>query len=205
MAKLIITTGLPASGKTTWAIGFLKDKSSGIWLRINWDEDRIACGMTGEFSRRKESEMQEASFKKARGWAAEGGSLLIDNTNLNPKTVNKWLAIGVQYGMEVSIKDFPTSVYECIRRDAARDNPVRRVGRAVIERMALFADLIKFSDSESYIIVDIDGTLADTTERQKHIVSGPCETCKGAGMIFEAVEIVCYDCDGKGVPSNFKK
>lgn len=216
MAKMIITIGLPASGKTTWAKGFIEQRQSDFtahsWMRINWDEDREALGMTGHaFSRKAEGAMQDASFKKAREWANCNGNLIIDNTNLSPKTVNKWLAIGIEHDMEVEMKNFDMPVQDCVRIDETRKSA--RVGRAVIERMALFSGRIDFSQV-GHIIVDIDGTLADTTERQRHLTPLPCPECNGKGETEGVVtdengpgweKKPCVVCEGRGVPKDFKK
>ncbi|MDA4129255.1 MAG: hypothetical protein OK457_00645 [Thaumarchaeota archaeon] len=50
--------------------------------------------------------------------------------------------------------------------------PHKGVGRAVIERMALFAGLISFQPWDRLVLVDMDGTLADCSHRLPLISDG---------------------------------
>lgn len=42
MNKVIILYGPPASGKSTWAKEFIKEKTQ--WIRVNRDDIRLMCG-----------------------------------------------------------------------------------------------------------------------------------------------------------------
>jgi predicted kinase len=165
MSELKLLIGLPASGKTTYAETLVAQG----WTRINWDEMRIARGMTGKrFSRAEEDAMQKASFEIAEAAGAAGASVVVDNTNLNENTRNRWKGVAQRAKMTYTEENLGVSLEECIKRDSERKEGLQ-VGRAVIERMALFAGLIKFKARDRIVLVDMDGTLADCSHRRKFI------------------------------------
>ena len=173
MAELRLLIGLPASGKTITAKQLVERnnlvQNPERWERINWDEMRIARGLDiKKFNRLEEKEMQKASFGIAELHLRNGRNVVIDNTNLNPNTRAKWK--GVAQRANVSYVEYPieTPLEVCISRDAQREGNAC-VGRAVIERMALFGDLIKFPYWEKYIVVDMDGSLADCSHRRQFL------------------------------------
>ena len=171
MGELRLTIGLPGSGKSEYAKTLLSLLSLGsqVWYRINWDEMRKERGMhLRNFSRKEEEQMQKDSFALAERLGREGANVIVDNTNLNPNTRNRWRGVAQRAGMVYNEVLMGVPLEECIRRDAKRMG-VEQCGRAVIERMALFAGLIKFDVSERLVLVDMDGTLADCSHRRHFI------------------------------------
>ena len=169
--QMLILSGLPASGKTTIAKAWVtEDPDSRI--RVNWDDMRLArYGEYWKFNRKEENDMKAASYEVARKALQAGLSVVIDNTNLTPKVRAMWAQIGANAGAEVIYEEVDTSVLECVRRDRARSGHAR-VGRAVIERMALDHGFIDWQDYPNrFVICDIDGTLSDPTHRL-HLVKG---------------------------------
>jgi hypothetical protein len=73
-------------------------------------------------------EMEEAFLKKA---FLKGYDIIIDNMNLNPKTIEKYENWAKEYNYDFERILFDTPVEECIRRDKARPNPI---GEVVIKR-----------------------------------------------------------------------
>lgn len=126
--KFIILQGLPASGKSTWSKLFVKNKKD--WVIINRDSLR---NMRGDYwipdQENLISKWEEFCIKSA---IKENLNIIIDATNLNPKTLKKWTDLCSLYGLEPEFKFFRISVEECIKRDSKRENPV---GEAVIMRM----------------------------------------------------------------------
>lgn len=170
MAKLLLLRGLPASGKSTYARE-LVNNSAEPWVRINWDEQRESLWAGGEFTRAKEKAMQEATMAAASHYLENGVNVVVDNTNLNQKTVVGWLGLASKTNSKFEVVDIRTPVETCIRRDDARTGKAR-VGRPVIERMALFAGLIKFE--KPLAIFDLDGTLCDSQWRvERYLQSNP--------------------------------
>jgi predicted kinase len=168
--EMRLLIGLPASGKTMFAKELMVAEP-GKWYRVNWDELRIEMGITGLFNRSQEDAMQKKSFMIAEAAARDGSNLIIDNTNLNPNTRNRWRGLASQLKMAYKEVEIDTPLAECIKRDADRE---RSVGRAVIERMALFADKIDFSIIKGGIVLlDIDGTIADCGHRREKLQPDP--------------------------------
>lgn len=170
MGELRLTIGVPGSGKTSYAEKLLAEDVESRWKRINWDLRRIERGMhLRGFNRKEEDQMQKDSFAQAAKWGAEGLNVIVDNTNLNESTRNKWKGVAQRTGMVYTEIRMEASLEECIARDAKRPG-LEQCGRAVIERMALFGGLIKFDPDDHLVIVDMDGTLADCSHR-KHFIS----------------------------------
>ena len=173
MPELRVLIGLPASGKSTYALT-LENYTPGQeqWRRINWDEERVVRGMTVKFNREEEDRMQKDLFGQAEYWGKQGFNVVVDNTNLSERTRNKWRAVAQRAGMTYVEERMEASPEECIRRDAKREGRAC-VGRPVIERMALWAGLIDWGKTDDhFVIVDLDGTIADCSERRKFISDG---------------------------------
>lgn len=179
MSMLLVLKGLPASGKTTYAKKLeskeyicLDDTICPEWKRINWDDERQARGLhNSKFDWAEEKRMQSDLYGQAEYWGTHGFSVVVDNTNLSQNTRNKWKGVAERAHMFYSEHAIDTPLDVCIGRDALREGRAF-VGRAVIERMALFAGLVSFDSTKEYIVVDMDGTLADCSERRKFISEG---------------------------------
>lgn len=187
MGVLEVLIGLPASGKSTYAKsveGFPRA------YRINWDNMRKELGTFGKpFNSKKEKEIQTISYQRAVSAASAGYlRIIIDNTNLNEKTRDTWRNVARQIDFVYVETRFDKTITECVIRDHDRLGS-ERVGRAVIERMALWNGLVTLY--EPCIIVDVDGTLADCSHRQ-HYVNKPCLEC--AGKIVDNCR-----CNGSGL------
>ena len=126
MAKMIILAGLPGAGKSTLAKKMVKQDPT--YVRVNLDDIRNMLG-TSDFNKEKLVEQIELI---SIGYAFnQKYNVIVDDTNLNPKKINKLKAIAKQYNAEVDYKLISTDVEECIRRDALRERPV---GEDVIRR-----------------------------------------------------------------------
>jgi len=170
MGELRLTIGLPGSGKSKYAEDL--NASNPTWCRVNWDEWRKTRGMhLRNFNRKEEESMQKESLIYAETLGREGANIIVDNTNLNENTRNRWKGVAQRAGMTYTEIVMPTSLEECIARDAKREG-LEQCGRAVIERMALFAGLIPWREQDQYVVVDMDGTLADCSHRIHYVIKG---------------------------------
>ena len=188
--ELRLTVGLPGSGKTQYALHLLDTSNYVVatnrWRRVNWDNMRYDRGMhLRSFRREDEDKMQADSFLLAETYAHMGYDVIVDNTNLSESTRNKWKGVAQRVGMNYNEVWMEPTLEECIRNDESRKGSRGYVGRAVIERMALFAGLIKFREGERLVLVDMDGTMADCTHRRVFITNGRHEWNK-----FESEEIL---------------
>jgi predicted kinase len=171
MGELRLLIGLPGSGKSMYAAKLMQARPHN-WHHINWDEMRRERGMhLRKFNRDEEEQMKKDSFSLAESWGKEGGNVLVDNTNLSESTRNRWRGVAQRASMNYFEDAMPATLQECIDRDSLREG-AERVGRAVIERMALMSGLISFQPWERLVLVDMDGTLADCEHRRQFIREG---------------------------------
>lgn len=165
MKKVIITKGLPGSGKSTWAKKVISDNPNS-YKRINKDELREM------FDNSKHSNDSEKFILEARDQLImlalkNGKHVIVDDTNLSDKHILRITSL-VKGEADVEIKDFTHVPLEtCIENDLKRD---RSVGEKVIRRMYnqfLRKDdvYIERADLPRAILVDIDGTLAKMHNR----------------------------------------
>ena len=171
MIKLIMCKGLPASGKSTWA----REMTKKGYKRVNRDDLRSMVD-DGVWSKKNEIFIIGCRNEIISNAAAGGYSVIIDDTNLDPKNENDLRAIASLLDMKFEIKDFTdVPVDECIERDRKR---AASVGKQVIMRMynkylKPKKSVVNYDPSlPSAIICDLDGTLA------LHVARGPYETEK---------------------------
>lgn len=158
MAKMIIMRGLPGSGKSTLAKKMMEE--SGNLVRINKDLLRTMLHFD-KFNFKNEDITREAAFILADTFLRDGKSVIIDDTNLNPKTAKSWADLALNCEAKVEYVDVDTPYDECISRDALREKPV---GEAVIFKMALQHGLTPPVE-KGYVICDLDGTLCNIEHR----------------------------------------
>lgn len=170
MPKLIMTKGLPASGKTTYARE-LKD-----FKRVNKDDLRSMLD-NGKWSKTREQFVLKVRDYIIDTALAHGHNVVVDDTNLAPLHKLNLHNLAVSNNAEFEIADFTdVPLEECIKRDQKRPN---YVGEKVIRDMHN-TFLKKKGDVAQYtqpgfnpelpfcLIVDIDGTLAHGTGRNMY-------------------------------------
>ena len=170
MRKLILTVGISASGKTTWA------EKQREMANVNRDYIRFNIVQPGsDWSTYKHSKSNERKvtlfeFDVAKNAVTLGVDIIISNTNLNSKTREFWKTFAEEHDYEFEIKEFPITLEEAIKRDNLRPNGV---GEQVIRKQ--YDQWLKYIGRKTYtpneklpncIIVDIDGTVAEMSGRQ---------------------------------------
>lgn len=181
MSKIIVTRGLPASGKSTWAKAWVAADPANR-VRVNRDAIRWTQGIrTGVGTHEQEQLVTLIEEGIVKAAVAKKKDVVVDATHLRASFAARWY----KFGAEVEFMDFNVRVDECQRRDIARAVAGERsVGTAVIEQMAqrfgIKADgtlpawprntgaLVGLNPAPEWshqktdaIIVDIDGTLAN--------------------------------------------
>ena len=168
--------GLPASGKSTKAREIIK--ADGNTVRVNKDLLREMLHFN-HWSGRNEQKTSSASIGLVTYLlTVQKCNVIVDDTNLNPKTIGAWVALGNATGSKIEIVDL-TNIHwsECIRNDLNRQVKGERfVGRSVIVNMARQWGIYSFDKPD--VICDIDGTLAEISHRL-HYVKGEKKDWKG--------------------------
>lgn len=120
MAKMLVLCGCPASGKSTFARSFIKDKTD--WVIVNRDSIRRMFGEYWNPAREtlvKNTEYNTISLALRYDW-----NVIVDDTNLNQLTIKELNEIALQNNAEIEFKRFDVPLDELLQRDANRENPV---------------------------------------------------------------------------------
>jgi predicted kinase len=171
-----ILVGLPASGKSTWAHEHQARSPNTVIV----NNDTIRNSIYEQLGHRQwsgeiESQVRMHREDQIRAAAAQQRDLIVDNTHLNHKTLANIKKFCTQLGYKIQIVDFGhVSVDECVARDATRVGHAQ-VGEQVIRDMhkkflarAAEGTLPRWQKNNflpTGVIVDLDGTLAEMTER----------------------------------------
>lgn len=162
MSSIVIMVGLPASGKSTRAQEL--SKKSGNAVRINKDLIRTMLHFD-KFTGKNEADTRFAARRLADDFLLDGKTVIIDDTNLNPGTLQSWKDLAKTRGAHIHYEHMKTPVEECIARDRKRiENGERGVGDHVIYGMAMQYGLYP-KPEKPIVICDLDGTLCDISHR----------------------------------------
>jgi predicted kinase len=179
---LVLTRGLPASGKTMWARWWVAQDLNHR-ARINRDDLRLLMHDGASYQWPQEQAVTHASHAAVKALLSAGISVVVDDMNLRARYVRTWREIAADHGATVQILDLDVDVEECVRRDNHRNfDGERSVGEQFIRETAakfyrhghLVPDEnqdveVVSSDPGLYvppefgtatIVVDVDGTLA---------------------------------------------
>lgn len=133
-AVLIVTRGVPGSGKTTRAVGWVAENPTG---RARVNRDSLRAMLHGARLGTYEQEQMVSTIQRAsiRALLHQGIDVVADDTNLSRGAMQRWIELAAEEGTGFLIWDFTAvPVDECIRRDAQREGPAR-VGERVIRDM----------------------------------------------------------------------
>lgn len=157
---LYVCVGICASGKSTWAMHIMQGYKSGVIKRVNKDLLREILDKSfynhdnEDFINRIEKMIVYEALLK-------GCSVIVDDTNLNPKTRLRWKTFLENYNtkhesnIKLVYKEFPISIEEAIDRDRHRAHPV---GERVIRHMAEQHSIPQVKPKA--VVCDLDGTLS---------------------------------------------
>ena len=155
MKRIILTRGIPASGKSTWAKQeVLKDPEHSI--RINRDDLRNMCGKYWVPAREHYIEACKGLILIS-AMNFQFDTIIIDGMNLNPKESGKlkgeiaMVNDAFKSGQDkyvVEVKDFtdvPLDV--CLERDSKRENPIGEdVIRGIFNKYQILYNLKETKD-----------------------------------------------------------
>lgn len=166
MTKIIMMKGLPGSGKSTYAKELVKQG----FTRINKDDlrsmlfDVPVC----KFNPKLEPMILHLRDEAIRASLWRGKSVVVDDTNFEPKHAQKLLEIAKEENAIFEEVFIDTPLEECIKRDLKR--PIS-VGEKVIRRMynkylrKIETPKLDNNADKCCVIIDIDGTLAHMKDR----------------------------------------
>ena len=120
MNKVIICQGIQGSGKSTWALNWVEEKPTKR-VRINRDSLRK---MFGKYWVLEREELCNEIEDKAIAYAiVRGFEVVIDDMNLNPKTIEhiKELVLNVDSKADIRYNLFNTPLTECVTRVEKRN------------------------------------------------------------------------------------
>jgi len=180
MRTIILTVGVPGSGKDTWAKEEMT-RHPGKYKRVNRDLLREMLDVE-QFSSANELFINVVRDRAVEYALGRGYDVIISDTNLKPKTFSSMVEIAKRYGnIRVMEKKFDVPIDVCKERNR---NRARVVPEHVIDRM--FENFNKIKDlpcRDIYVapglvvgpqydpkkidcvIVDIDGTVANNVTR----------------------------------------
>lgn len=131
---VILTVGLPASGKSTWAKQYVRNNSGAIrfnndefsYMTTGWDDGRSFEPMDPDYLRM----MRKMAIAHA---VNNDVDIVLDNTNLSPSPMNevsKFVSAD-----DIELVYFKVDYLTCIERNMKRGEPVPN---NVITKMAKF-------------------------------------------------------------------
>lgn len=184
MSKLIVLQGPPCSGKSTWAKEYVKNNKDTVIVsrdsfRLQFcgnDPTRMFVGMDNT----KEELITSLENTSIESALRAGYNVIVDATNLNPKTINRMYKLADGAGLtkeNIEFKEFYIPFREAVERDRLRKTSTGQyVGKKVLqsfyERYYLeryqeeLAKTVKpfrhfqQPDLQRAVICDLDGTLA---------------------------------------------
>ena len=174
MPKLLVTVGASGSGKTTWAEQYTTSNPN--WVNINRDEIRFReyCQGTQDwslykFTKSKETRISEIADTEAQLAVENKKNIIISDTNINPKTREKWKQFAKDNGYEFEMKVFNCDWDTLVARHAKRPNaiPLHRVRSQYMSMLEFLGRKTYQPDIQLHkaVIVDVDGTVAQMHNR----------------------------------------
>jgi predicted kinase len=190
--KAIITVGISASGKSVFATKWVNESPTN---RAEINRDNIRRSLVeadgnewswNSWSWKREKEVTEIANKQIKIFADSGFDLIVSDTNLNTDRLKQLEQSLKAFGYDVEIKEFPITIEEAWKRDAARKDGV---GHSVIAKQ--YEAWLKYLSDKPHetntdnpidfpkkkylngditkptcILVDIDGTLAHANNKR---------------------------------------
>ena len=180
MKKLFILSGPPCSGKSTWSNEYKQTIDPDVVI-ANRDTIRYELG-NGKYVQNREDDVTKIEAERVENGMMEDKTVILDDTNLNPKYIQPWYDLAEKYGYEVEEKEFYVPYAEAMKRSKARKESgglyipkevmQRFYKRYYKERFEKEMSDYRLSTMVQYdpelpdcIICDLDGTLAMHTGR----------------------------------------
>jgi predicted kinase len=182
--KVIILIGLPASGKTTWALNYIAKNEN--FIRTNRDELRLMLKNQNLCENKIEELITNIQDSIIINSLNKKQNVIVDNTNLKKHRIEHIIDL-VKYKADIEFIYLETSLKKCLENDIKRGN---KVGSENIIKMKKnldilldsfdfkyikkqqdkrYLEIIKHDNNlENCVIVDFDNTLSFMSERSPY-------------------------------------
>lgn len=132
MTELVITRGLPASGKSRWAMAW-----GSIGDRVVIERDMIRLDIMGMQTTKGTQQQEDLVTKLQRSMVEQalcsGWSVCVADTNLPQSRAREWAALAAQCHAEFRVADHShVPLEDCLRWNATRTGTVKFVPESVI-------------------------------------------------------------------------
>lgn len=179
--KVILTKGMQASSKSTWATKFIEENQD--YKRINRDSLRHMLS-NYTFDDKNEKIVTNLQKNMTEQLIKDGYNLIVDEMNLSERTLNKNINFIKECHKKyhpddeliIEIKEFPITLTEAIERDSKREFSL---GKSILKKtwnryeielkQMIEKNKPKYDEKislPSCIICDIDGTLSNSVNRK---------------------------------------
>ena len=176
MSKVILTVGIPASGKTTWARKYAHDV--GNTVIVSRDDIRHAHNWKSGTNENFVTDIHRAQIEAA---LLNGFDVIVADTNINQRFRDKLVKFCHEHGADVEIKVFPIGLDEALMRNDGREHEVPAdVVRKFYDQYAncgvnkdtrlpcpRYAPYVA-GGKPGTVVTDIDGTLAHMKNRNPY-------------------------------------
>jgi predicted kinase len=163
--KIIILQGPPASGKSTFARELAKAGTP--YVIVN--RDSIREGRGEYWIPDQEDYISDMEEYAVRSAVKRNLIPIIDATNLNPKTIEKWENLAKELNCEIEYKKFYIPFTEALERDSKRERPVGKKVLIKFYTKYFYDEYVKevgYDDRKIYegnhkspcVVIDLDGT-----------------------------------------------
>jgi len=175
MSKVILTVGIPASGKTTWARKYAHDV--GNTVIVSRDDIRHAHNWKSGTNENFVTDIHRAQIEAA---LLNGFDVIVADTNINTTFRNRLVKFAHEHGADVEIKMFPIGLDEALLRNIGREHEVPN--DVIVKFYDQYRNLqltnshlpcpryapYVHADRPGAVVVDIDGTLAHMSGRSPY-------------------------------------
>ena len=178
--EILMLRGIPASGKSTLASSLVNVSKNHV--RVNLDSLRLMMHPEKEWNGKDESITQHTEKQIARALLEKGKNVIVDDTNLTQKHIDRWQGIAYQQDATFKAHTVYTPLQECLNRNEERiqENKDKNYpSNNELVNMARYFTVVgedKYYESTAFgdneIIVDIDGTVAEISHRL-HFLNQP--------------------------------
>jgi predicted kinase len=188
--ELVVLVGESGSGKSTLAKEMVANRN-GKAIRLNRDELRLMLHNNKIDKRTMENHVIALQRSMARESLLAGYTVVIDDTNLNERTRERWADLASSVRATSREHRMGTSLSACIQRDSLRK---AKVGAPVIFRQFLESGRFPIS-GRPIVIVDVDGTVADSEGVRSPYDESKVEYDKPYQVVIDWVRALSEDHD----------